>query len=162
MTIGQVAWRGLVLGVQPRIDLMRSFDQRSHSYLGYVLLIDGSVGDEQRHPSAGAGSVSHLRHDGPQGRRRNCGLDFRDEIDLCPVFDHAEPCVRLVPTCASRLLAREHLEAKQLHGLDGTFQDSGFVHLFLAFMFCEHDWIMNENGRMFKYQPCSLILNNDQ
>ncbi|MEP7208829.1 MAG: hypothetical protein ABI920_17990 [Casimicrobiaceae bacterium] len=43
MTSGRVAWSGLVLGVQPRIDLMRSFDQRSHSYLGYVLSIEGAV-----------------------------------------------------------------------------------------------------------------------
>lgn len=41
-------WHGKVISVQPRIRLMRSFDQRSHSYLGYNLGIDGSIGEQQR------------------------------------------------------------------------------------------------------------------
>ena len=41
MTTPQIVWSGRILGVQPRIDLTRSFDQRSHSYLGYLLAIDG-------------------------------------------------------------------------------------------------------------------------
>jgi hypothetical protein len=39
----KLAWSGEVLGVQPRIDLGRSFDQRQHSYLGYVLLLRGEA-----------------------------------------------------------------------------------------------------------------------
>ncbi|MGA8031311.1 MAG: hypothetical protein WCB48_02870 [Casimicrobiaceae bacterium] len=35
-----IAWNGRVLGVQPRIDLMRSFDERPHSHLGYLLVLD--------------------------------------------------------------------------------------------------------------------------
>lgn len=62
MTTGQVAWRGLVLGVQPRIDLTRSFDQRSHSYLGYVLLIDGSVGDTPRQFTLRIGPETQAKH----------------------------------------------------------------------------------------------------
>ncbi len=34
-------WTGRVTAVQPRIRLTRSFDERYHSYLGYVLHIDG-------------------------------------------------------------------------------------------------------------------------
>ncbi|HMS18305.1 MAG TPA: hypothetical protein PKA37_15790 [Planctomycetota bacterium] len=34
-------WEGRVMGVQPRIRLHRSFDQRSHSYLGYTLRMRG-------------------------------------------------------------------------------------------------------------------------
>ena len=34
--------------VQPRIRLHRSFDQRSHSYLGYVLRVDGAIDGVQR------------------------------------------------------------------------------------------------------------------
>lgn len=37
----KVPWSGRIVAVQPRIRLMRSFDQRSHSYLGYILRIDG-------------------------------------------------------------------------------------------------------------------------
>jgi hypothetical protein len=31
----KIAWQGVLLSVQPRIRLTRSFDQRSHTYLGY-------------------------------------------------------------------------------------------------------------------------------
>jgi hypothetical protein len=33
----KIAWQGVLLSVQPRIRLTRSFDQRSHNYLGYAL-----------------------------------------------------------------------------------------------------------------------------
>lgn len=45
---GPIPWRGLIQGVQPRIDLMRSFDQRSHTYLGYLVIVDGTMGDTAR------------------------------------------------------------------------------------------------------------------
>jgi len=41
----KIAWSGNVLGIQPRIDLGRSFDQRQHSYLGYVLFLRGEAGE---------------------------------------------------------------------------------------------------------------------
>ena len=44
----KTAWQGVVTSVQPRIVLMRSFDQRSHSYLGYVLRLDGVIARESR------------------------------------------------------------------------------------------------------------------
>jgi len=31
---GKIPWQGVLLSVQPRIRLTRSFDQRSHTYLG--------------------------------------------------------------------------------------------------------------------------------
>jgi hypothetical protein len=34
--------------VQPQIRLTRSFDQRSHTYLGYALKVRGTVGSEAR------------------------------------------------------------------------------------------------------------------
>ena len=39
----KLSWQGRVLGVQPRIRLLRSFDERTHNYLGYVLRIEGSL-----------------------------------------------------------------------------------------------------------------------
>jgi len=42
----KISWSGLIVAVQPRIRLMRSFDERSHSYQGYVLRVDGKIGDE--------------------------------------------------------------------------------------------------------------------
>lgn len=42
----KIEWSGRIQAVQPRIRLMRSFDERSHSYLGYVLRLEGSIGDK--------------------------------------------------------------------------------------------------------------------
>ena len=41
-------WQGEVVAIQPRIRLIRSFDERSHNYLGYVLRMRGTVGREAR------------------------------------------------------------------------------------------------------------------
>lgn len=35
----KVAWSGRILAIQPRIRLTRSFDERHHSYHGYVLRV---------------------------------------------------------------------------------------------------------------------------
>ena len=40
----KIGWQGVLLSVQPRIRLTRSFDQRSHTYLGYTL--KGVAGSE--------------------------------------------------------------------------------------------------------------------
>ena len=48
MSSGTLDWRGIVTSVQPRIRLTRSFDERQHTYLGYLLLVDGVVGDDRR------------------------------------------------------------------------------------------------------------------
>ena len=37
----QIPWNGELISVQPRIRLGRSFDQRSHTYLGYALRVRG-------------------------------------------------------------------------------------------------------------------------
>ena len=39
----KISWQGTIEGVQPRIRLMRFYDERSHTYLGYVLLLNGIV-----------------------------------------------------------------------------------------------------------------------
>ena len=44
----KLAWQGQVVAVQPRIRLLRSFDQRSHNYLGYVLRVEGLIAGEKR------------------------------------------------------------------------------------------------------------------
>ena len=58
----KVVWSGRVIAVQPRIRLTRSFDQRYHSYLGYVLRIDGSTGDEQGEFQIAVGKAAHNKH----------------------------------------------------------------------------------------------------
>jgi len=44
----KVVWKGTIEGIQPRIRLMRSYDERSHTYLGYELIINGVVEGENR------------------------------------------------------------------------------------------------------------------
>lgn len=55
-------WRGALLAIQPRIRLTRSFDERSHSYLGYALRIQGIIGDDARKFLVGIGEAAHTKH----------------------------------------------------------------------------------------------------
>ncbi|MFA7147779.1 MAG: hypothetical protein WC109_02980 [Syntrophomonadaceae bacterium] len=43
MTDGKISFKGKIISVQPRIRLIRSFDERSHNYLGYALVINGFI-----------------------------------------------------------------------------------------------------------------------
>lgn len=58
----KVYWRGKIISVQPRIRLTRSFDQRSHNYLGYILLVEGTIGEEVRSFAIGIGKEAHAKH----------------------------------------------------------------------------------------------------
>lgn len=65
----RVAWSGTVVAVQPRIALLRSFDQRTHSYLGYVLRVQGRVGETSREFVVAIGHKTHERlHFTPGGQ----------------------------------------------------------------------------------------------
>ena len=55
-------WQGIVLSVQPRIRLTRSFDQSSHSYLGYVMRLAGTVDGETREFMVAVGKGAHEKH----------------------------------------------------------------------------------------------------
>jgi hypothetical protein len=58
----KIAWQGGLLSVQPRIRLTRSFDQRSHTYLGYALKVRGMVGSEAREFLVAVGQGAHAKH----------------------------------------------------------------------------------------------------
>lgn len=58
----KLEWRGKVVAVQPRIRLMRSFDERSHSYLGYVLKVRGSISSEMREFTVAVGKAAHQKN----------------------------------------------------------------------------------------------------
>ncbi|WP_456387840.1 hypothetical protein [Desulfolithobacter sp.] len=58
----KIVWSGRIKAVQPRIRLMRSFDERHHSYLGYVLRIDGKIGDEIGEFLIAVGKAAHEKH----------------------------------------------------------------------------------------------------
>jgi len=58
----KVPWSGSIVAVQPRIRLMRSFDERSHSYHGYVLRINGTCADETGEFLIAVGKGAHQEH----------------------------------------------------------------------------------------------------
>ncbi|MEW6326763.1 MAG: hypothetical protein AB1487_04125 [Thermodesulfobacteriota bacterium] len=58
----KVSWAGRIVAVQPRIRLMRSFDERHHSYQGYVLSVDGTCGDEMGEFQIAVGKAAHAKH----------------------------------------------------------------------------------------------------
>jgi hypothetical protein len=58
----KIVWRGTVVSVQPRSRLLRSFDERSHSYLGYVVIMDGQVGEQRRPFSVALGTAVYAKH----------------------------------------------------------------------------------------------------
>ena len=58
----KIIWSGRVISVQPRIRLLRSFDERSHSYVGYVLQVHGMVKGEERTLVIGIGKGAQAKH----------------------------------------------------------------------------------------------------
>ncbi|MFQ5473045.1 MAG: hypothetical protein ACE5FA_09200, partial [Dehalococcoidia bacterium] len=53
---------GRLVGVQARIRLVRSFDERQHSYQGYVLRIDGTCTEEAGEFLVAVGQGAHEKH----------------------------------------------------------------------------------------------------
>lgn len=61
-SVEKTSWSGEILAIQPRIRLTRSFDQRDHSYPGYVLRIEGTRGGEQGEFLVAVGKGAHEKH----------------------------------------------------------------------------------------------------
>ncbi len=75
----KLVWEGRLTSVQPRIRLTRSFDQRNHSYPGYVLSVDGVIGAESREFAVVVG----------EGAQAKYGFRIGDLVlgDCLPVVD---------------------------------------------------------------------------
>jgi hypothetical protein len=54
-------WSGRLVGVQPRIRLTRSFDQRYHTYLGYLLRVSGTIGGQDGELEVAVGRKAQAR-----------------------------------------------------------------------------------------------------
>jgi hypothetical protein len=61
MLADKIPWNGNVVSVQPRIRLLRSFDQRSHSYLGFLLRVVGELGGVAREFTIGVGKSAQAK-----------------------------------------------------------------------------------------------------
>ncbi len=48
MNDGKLQFKGIIISIQPRIRLLRSFDERQHNYLGYSLRIKGFIDDLEK------------------------------------------------------------------------------------------------------------------
>ncbi len=59
---GKIPWSGVLTSIQPRIRLTRSFDESSHTYLGYVLRVSGAIGGETRDVVVAIGEAAHAKH----------------------------------------------------------------------------------------------------
>ena len=60
--VEKIPWNGVLISIQPRIRLGRSFDQRAHTYLGYALTVRGNIGSEAREFLVGVGEGTHAKH----------------------------------------------------------------------------------------------------
>lgn len=58
----KLTFKGTIRSVQPRIRLVRSFDEASHNYLGYAIFLCGSIGNEEREFSIGIGKAAQEKH----------------------------------------------------------------------------------------------------
>ena len=98
----KIRWQGKLDSVQPRIRLSRSFDQRSHSYFGYVLRIDGTIGDQNRSFLVGIGKGAQAKHEFQAG-------DLV-EGECLPVADSRLEPVEFYKTSKLNILERSHLD----------------------------------------------------
>ncbi|WP_422484787.1 hypothetical protein [Gudongella sp. DL1XJH-153] len=53
---------GKIISIQPRIRLTRSFDEASHTYLGYAITLDGELDNINTTFSVGIGKAAHAKH----------------------------------------------------------------------------------------------------
>ena len=104
----KIAWRGLLRGIQPRIRLMRSFDQRHHTYLGYVLRVDGVVREEERTFLVAVGKGAQEKH-GLRAGDRIAGLSL-------PVEDERSETAELYKTSGLKMLERARAAADGVSG----------------------------------------------
>ena len=58
----KIIWSGSLLADQPRIRLTLSFDQRYHTYLGYLLSVSGLCDNENGDFLVAVGKGAHLKH----------------------------------------------------------------------------------------------------
>jgi hypothetical protein len=58
----KITWSGRLVSIQPRIRLIRSFDERYHNYLGYVLCVNGVVDGLPGEFLVAVGKGAHAKH----------------------------------------------------------------------------------------------------
>ena len=94
----KLKWQGVITAVQPRIHLLRSFDQRNHNYLGYLLRVNGVIDGEARTFTVGIGKAVQAKHEFRAG----------DEIqgECLPVADTRKEAVEFYKVSKLKVLKR--------------------------------------------------------
>lgn len=103
--VEKIPWNGVLISVQPRIRLGRSFDQRAHTYLGYTLRVRGRIGSEDREFLVGVGEGAHAKYQFRAGDTA-CG-------DGLPVADPRLETVEFYKVSNLKASAREVEEETQ-------------------------------------------------
>lgn len=55
-------FKGTIISIQPRIRLTRSFDEASHTYLGYAITLEGELDNTNTTFSIGIGKAAQTKH----------------------------------------------------------------------------------------------------
>jgi len=92
----KIAWSGRVVAIQPRIRLFRSFDERGHSYLGYVLRIDGVCGGQSGEVLIALGKAAQEKH------QFQAGMEVKGQSS--PVQDPRKETAALYRTSGLKLI----------------------------------------------------------
>lgn len=58
----KLIFNGTIISIQPRIRLTRSFDESSHTYLGYAIMLEGELDNARVTFSVGIGKAAHSKH----------------------------------------------------------------------------------------------------
>ena len=94
----KLLWSGIITSVQPRIRLSRSFDERAHTYQGYTLRVEGTVGGEKGRTLIGIGKAAQAKH------RYRLGDEVSGESE--PVFDPRMETAQFYKTSKLKLVKR--------------------------------------------------------
>jgi len=55
-------FKGTIISIQPRTRLTRSFDEASHTYLGYAITLEGEIEKNSTTFSVGIGKAAHVKY----------------------------------------------------------------------------------------------------
>ena len=86
---------GLIVAVQPRIRLLRSFDQRQHNYPGYALLVESAADGKQAW--IGVGPAAHAKFGFCAGGNFSAEVEPVANPDLEPIDYYKAARIRYVP-----------------------------------------------------------------
>lgn len=99
----KVHFEGRMLSIQPRIRLLRSFDEAAHVYLGYALRVRGRIGQEAREFTVGIGKAALGKHELQAGAavRGECVPVADPHEHQCPTRSARPPGTVFLPRSRS-------------------------------------------------------------